>query len=413
VIDTSSSMHGEKLDMVKSAVGELHSRLRDTDILGIVTLDSHVRTLLKATPRRDVSTDDLARLVGGLQADGATDLNLGLLYGIDELQRHADGRTDLVNCLYLFSDGDPTSGVTDWIKIRTNVAARVRGDLTLSCFGFGSDARMRELAALAGLTGGHSTFVLSPEDVRANLLEDLARRESLAAINIQLQVEIDPSVAIWHLYGHDLVTDPATRAAVEEGERAARRLAHVDYGVESLPSLITRSTGIRIFAPDLAFGETYWVVFELEVPSETNLDAFGRATVQYVDTVSRTSERHELELTEPGAIPHDTVLVHAIGLWTSEVTFYALDDLYQDDRETAKSRLSNHVQILKAAYSTVPDQQFRDDQITLMKLISLSGNLGTQLSWTDQHGAAGYTLHAMNRFGQVRGGFIATRLATI
>ncbi|MET7888861.1 hypothetical protein [Streptomyces avermitilis] len=97
-------------------------------------------------------------------------------YGIDEISRHSlSGRT--VNCLYLFSDGDPTSGERDWIKVRANIAAKPRGDLTLSCFGFGSDARMPELAALAGLAGGHSTFVTRPEQVGADLLGDLSRRD--------------------------------------------------------------------------------------------------------------------------------------------------------------------------------------------------------------------------------------------
>jgi uncharacterized protein YegL len=214
VVDTSYSMRGEKLDMVKSSLRRLYEQLRDIDIFGIVTFDTQVRTALKATPKRELTPDRLTGVVNGLSAGGGTDLNLGLLYGADEIGRYGEGRADLVNCLYLFSDGDPTSGETNWIKIRKNIAERLRGDLTISCFGFGSDARMRELEALAGLAGGHSTFVIDPDDIGLNLQEDLTRREHLAAINVQLRLEIAPNIRIWHIYGHDLVTDPAVRDAV-------------------------------------------------------------------------------------------------------------------------------------------------------------------------------------------------------
>ena len=355
----------------------------------------------------------LTHVVSGLSAGGGTDLNLGLRYGIDEVGRYGSDRLDLVNCLYLFSDGAPTSGETDWIQIRKNVAERLRGDLTLSCFGFGTDARMRELEALAGLTGGHCTFVTDPEDVQLNLAEDLTRREHLAAINVQLQIEIDPEIRVWHLYGHDLVTDPVAREAVLQEAREARRRGEEQSGTPGLPDLIIEEKGIRIFAPDLAYGETYWIVLELELTDgAAPPDSLGRAAVQYVDTLARDNRRHELSLTPDGTIPEQTVAVHTIGLWTSEITFYALDDLYEFDRATAKERLSRHAEVLQNAYSKMPVSQFRDDRVTLIKLISLSGNLGRPAAWHDPgrpaDAAWNFAVHTMNAFGRVRAGYTRT-----
>jgi uncharacterized protein YegL len=410
VVDTSGSMQGDKLEIVKASLRQLYDQLRDTDILGVVTFDTQVRTVLKATRKAELPPDRLISIVYGLQAAGGTDLNLGVLYGINEIGRNAQERAGLVNCLYLFSDGDPTSGETNWIKIRSNIAARLRGDLTISCFGFGSDARIRELEALAGSSGGHFIFVSQPEDVQLSLGEDLTRREHLAAINIQLQIEIAPEVGIWHLYGHDLVTDPATRAAVMRDAGEARRRGEEQFSTRALPDLIAEENGIRIFAPDLAFGETYWIVFEVEVPDGAALNSLGHASVQYVDTVARDNRRRVLALTPVGEIPETTVAVHAIGLWTSEITFYALDDLYQYDRATAKERLSQHIKMLQSAHKMVPAPQFVDDQVTFAKLISLSENLDRPVNWDDSAigsgGAArGYTMHTMNVFGQVRGGY--------
>ena len=268
---------------------------------------------------------------------------------------------------------------------------------------------MRELEALAGLSGGHCTFISRPEEVRLNLAADLARREHLAAINIQLKIEISPDVGIWHLYGHDLVTDPAMRASVLRDARDARRRGEEQFGTQSRPDLITEERGIRIFAPDLAFGETYWIVLELAVPDGMDLQNLGKATVQYVDTVARDSGRHELDLGSPGQIPEALVAMHAIGLWTSEVTFYALDDLYENDRATAKERLSRHIEALRVASRHVPAPQFTDDQVVLGKLISLSSNLQRPRNLVDSTALGGapwlFTMHTMNEFGRVRGGY--------
>jgi hypothetical protein len=51
-----------------------------------------------------------------LTANGDTDINLALSISIDEMRRYQGGQK--VNQLFLFSDGNPTRGETDWIQIR-------------------------------------------------------------------------------------------------------------------------------------------------------------------------------------------------------------------------------------------------------------------------------------------------------
>ncbi|WP_020125608.1 VWA domain-containing protein [Streptomyces sp. 303MFCol5.2] len=406
VVDTSGSMHGEKLDTVKSSLHTIYGQLRPTDCLGIITFDHRVRTVLPAATKEELErSGNFASVVSGLEADGGTDINLGVQYGIDEIGRNAvSGRT--VNCLYLLSDGSPNSGERDWVNIRRNIGARVRSGLTVSCFGFGSDARMPELSALAGVAGGHSTFVTRPEQVKADLLEDLGRRDHLAAVDIQLRLDIDPAVEIRHVYGHDPVTDPRARAEVFQQARQAAERARSDYGADALPDIITAEKGMRIFAPDLAFEETYWVVLEVRVPTGREPSALGTATVQYVDTLARESRRHEFDLARDTSLAPETVLVHGIGLWTSEVTFHALDDLYERDKEAAKRRLERHLKALEAAHAHHPAPEFRDDRVTLSKFMSLADSLGTMVSFTDSPGGGfgGPAVQLMNDFGRVRSG---------
>ncbi len=162
VIDTNGSMSGEKLDTVKAAIRELFKRMRKNDVLGIVEFNNQPRTLLKATPVGKISRKEFSRIISNITADGGTDLNIGLSYGIDEIGRYESDAS--LNHIFLFSDGQPTSGERDWIKIRQNVDKKTRGDIRLSTFAFGADANTRELDALASLTGEKFSFIADPTD---------------------------------------------------------------------------------------------------------------------------------------------------------------------------------------------------------------------------------------------------------
>ena len=229
-------MSGKKIDDVKASIRELFQKLREDDVIGIIEFDTKPNTLLKATPVSKIRNNEFSRIISNLNPTGGTDINLALSYGIDEISRYGNNKS--LNHIYLFSDGASNSGETDWIKIRQNVDnkardAKARGDFRLSTFAFGSDAYRKELDALAGLTGGKSTFVAHLDDIKNSLQEELNRREHLAAINVQMQIEIDSEIDILYLYGHDEITDPVRKAAVLRDLEDAKEKAEEELGVEA------------------------------------------------------------------------------------------------------------------------------------------------------------------------------------
>jgi len=405
VVDVSSSMEGEKIDTVKAAIRELFTRLKADDVLGVIEFNNQPKTVLEATPVKRVDRYEFGKLINRLSADGGTDINLGLSFGIDEISRH--GNRHKVNQVFLFSDGNPTSGETDWIKIRQNIAEKTRENISLSTFAFGTDASKTELDRLAGLTGGQSTFVMEPEDVHITLKREIDRRKHIAAINVQMQIEIDPDIDILHLYGHDLITDSVSRAAVLRNIVQTEEEIEDDFGVEPLDSIVIKEKGIRIFVPNLAVGETYWVVFELAVPKKQRNSAFGKATVQYLDTFARQNEKYQFNLSPKGNIAPKSVTQHALGLWTSEVAFYALDDLYENDLNTAEERIQAHILVLENANNNVASA--KGDVVTLRKFRSIAQNLGKTSSTSDNYNTrqptVRYFVNRLNDFGRMRRGF--------
>jgi len=257
--------------------------------------------------------------------------------------------------------------------------------------------------------GGQSTFVIEPEeDVRHALQQELERRSHLAAINVQMQIEIDPKIAIWHFYGHDLVTEPVARAAVERKADLVGKKVEEIYGVEAQPHLITEEKGIRIFVPNLAVGETYWVVFELAVPDKQS--DFGKATVQYFDTFARQNKKPQFDLSPKGQITTQWVSQHALGLWTSEVAYNALLDVEANDLATAEKRIQAHTSVLETAISHLTPQaasvaptKLVDDAITLNKFLSLVKHVRKVSGAED---ARHYLIDGLNELEGARNGFV-------
>jgi hypothetical protein len=116
VIDVSGSMAGEKLNIVKTSIEELFSKMRADDVIGVIAFNHQAKTLLKATPKKNLSPAEFGQIINQLTANGDTDINLALSISIDEMRRYQGGQK--VNQLFLFSDGNPTRGETDWIQIR-------------------------------------------------------------------------------------------------------------------------------------------------------------------------------------------------------------------------------------------------------------------------------------------------------
>lgn len=345
VVDTSGSMSGAKLEGAKSAMRSLFTEMHQEDVLGIVDFDDQVSTVLPPTSLAQLQLSDLDAALAKLLPQGGTDLDLGLSTAISEVLS-VGGDLGTVSQVVLFSDGNPTDRVVDWMQIRANVVTAIGGAaVRLSTFAFGADANARELDALAGVTGGSYDLVTDPAAVGQTLVSDLARRGRLLATDVRLNLDLRPDVQIRHLFGHDQVGQPISRAAV--GETA---------GDTSAPSA-GADGGLWIVVPDAAAGDAYWLVLEIAVPPGTDNLAIGQLRVTYVDTETGDPAEAVQALTTGTSatrLPADLVLQHAMAAWTSEVAYYALDDLREGDMVTASQRVGAHLAALEAGNADRP-----------------------------------------------------------
>lgn len=164
LLDRSTSMAGEKLDLVKAATLEIARSLRSDDIFSVVTFADRPDVLLPASYQ-----SDRARLHGriqGIQAGGATEIYQGLEAGIEEVRRTLDD--ERINHLILLTDGHTYGDEQNCLRLAEEASLQGIG---ISGFGIGGDWNDIFLDALAGKSGNTSTYISKPQQIQRLLID--------------------------------------------------------------------------------------------------------------------------------------------------------------------------------------------------------------------------------------------------
>ncbi len=110
VVDVSGSMNAEgKIQFVRQGLAQLVNALNDDDRIALVTYSNEAQLAFPMSELRG-RRNDLQRIVGGLVAEGGTNLFGGLERGYQEVFDHYDSGRQ--NRVIFLSDGEPTIGPT-------------------------------------------------------------------------------------------------------------------------------------------------------------------------------------------------------------------------------------------------------------------------------------------------------------
>ncbi len=171
VIDRSTSMQGERLDQVRSAVTTILRDLQPADHASVIAFSDKAELIVSPNQAKDLSTAR-ARL-SLMQAFGGTEIAQGLSLGLDELHRNYN--REGVNHIVLLTDGR-TYGDEDLCFELADDA--VQYGITINGVGIGSDWSDRFLDELSSRTGGSVLFLNTPKavtDLLSGIYDDLSQ----------------------------------------------------------------------------------------------------------------------------------------------------------------------------------------------------------------------------------------------
>lgn len=192
-IDTSGSMAGAKLALVKTAVARALEQLRATDSFAIVSFDSHVRVV---TPLRS-ATPEACRAareqLAALTATGNTHLSGGWLSAAEQLLAPEPGaalRGVALERTLLLTDGEANLGVVSPEELFAHAARlRARG-VSTTTFGVGDSFNEGLLGPLADVAGGNFYFIAHPEGIPALIGAELGEAVDVVARGVRVTVRL-------------------------------------------------------------------------------------------------------------------------------------------------------------------------------------------------------------------------------
>lgn len=205
VVDISGSMAGAKLDYAKRSLDKLVDHLSPDDSFGLVSFSTSARVDFSVAKMTAENKARAKALIGKYQTEGCTNFSSGMLLGLEQANGLDLSESTLVRVI-MFTDGQPTHGVTDKNGL-TSLLGKQKGRASLSSFGYGQDADQDLLGNLATEGQGNYAFIRDPDSALAAFGKELGGLLSSYAQDIV--IELTPHS------GHQ-VTEVLTDADVEE-----------------------------------------------------------------------------------------------------------------------------------------------------------------------------------------------------
>src|SRR5690606_18786011 len=201
VIDSSGSMAGGSMEMVKVALDRLVTSLRPDDRVAIVTFSDEAALRLPMTPLTEADT--VRRVIATLQPLQSTNLEAGLRVGYAHAREHL--RPGALNRVVLLSDGEANVGQTDPEVLARQIAQEAGDDTQLVVVGVGRQTyNDRVLERFADNGNGFYAYVDTGREIERLFVYDLTGTLRVVARDAKVQVRFDPElVRSYRLLGYE------------------------------------------------------------------------------------------------------------------------------------------------------------------------------------------------------------------
>jgi Ca-activated chloride channel family protein len=209
VLDRSTSMQGDKMDMVKATAVQLLRSLRAEDVFSLVAFSDNAEVIIPAAINSDKKKQE--GRIQMMQTGGATEIYNGLKAGLQEVRRTID--PSRVNHIILLTDGQTYGDEQACLELAEEAAAQ---NIGITGMGIGSEWNDIFLDALASKTGGSSTYISKPKDIQQLLVDKFNALVSTYADDVILEFQDQEYVKINYAFrlqpdGSSITVEPHMR----------------------------------------------------------------------------------------------------------------------------------------------------------------------------------------------------------
>ncbi len=154
-------MQGQKIEQARSAAIQAVDRLRDSDIVSIITYDSSVRVIVPATKAQD--RENIRQQIRSISAGGNTALFAGVSKGAAEARKFLDDNR--VNRIILLSDGLANVGPSSPTELEQLGQSLIKEGISVSTMGLGLGYNEDLMTKLAMSSSGNHVFIEDAENL--------------------------------------------------------------------------------------------------------------------------------------------------------------------------------------------------------------------------------------------------------
>jgi len=179
-LDRSTSMQGEKLDVVKATAIQILRSLRPEDVFSVVAFSDRAEVVVPAGMNAEIKKQE--NQIQMMTAFGGTEIYSGLAAAMEQTRRTlTPGR---IHHIILLTDGNTYGDEQSCLELADEAAAQ---NIGISGMGIGHEWNDIFLDALAGKTGGSSAYIAQPKDIQHLLVEKFNTLVSIYADDVILE----------------------------------------------------------------------------------------------------------------------------------------------------------------------------------------------------------------------------------
>jgi Ca-activated chloride channel family protein len=193
VLDRSSSMKGNNLDVVKATAIRILHRLKPQDIFSVVAFSDRAEVLIPAS-----HITELGRLEARIQMlspSGGTEIYSGLESGYNEIKKNIV--RSHVNHIVLLTDGNTYGDEGKCLDLAQVASEKGIG---ISGLGIGIEWNDTFLDRLASITGGSSLYVPRSQDIQQALLDKFNQLDNTYIEETCLEFKNIPGVELRYAF---------------------------------------------------------------------------------------------------------------------------------------------------------------------------------------------------------------------
>jgi Ca-activated chloride channel homolog len=189
VLDRSTSMRGERMDMVKANVTQLVRKLTSKDVLCIVAFSDRAEVIVPASKIHDV--EKMIDRITMLECKGGTEIFQGLDAAVSQL-RLRDGK-NVSRHIILLTDGRTYGDEEKCLQLTREAAQE---GIVVSALGIGHEWNDAFLDHMVGLSGGNTMFVTTRRDLYKFMDQKINAMGSIYASGVTFDFDIYPGAKL-------------------------------------------------------------------------------------------------------------------------------------------------------------------------------------------------------------------------